>query len=430
MKTLSILFLLWGLFWAHPVALKAQSESRPYRKLLTASMEKSLEDSHPSVKSKREAIEHFTDSVKGVISPIPHTLSLVFHVLNKGNTRDLIAKDQIEAQVAALNRDFNKLDYSERHLADTKEGFNQLAANMELSFCLANLGEEFPSIHYVEGVLGKWPSNNSVKDPVSGGIAPWFPEKVINVWVADLEEGVSGFAQMPGGPAETDGIVIDYRFFGTGGKTYVLYNQGKTLTHLMGNYLNLHPLWGRGKGCKDDGIEDTPVHNAANTGCPGYKHLSTCGKNLVEMSMNFMDNTDDACMYMFTEGQKRRVHANFLPGGARADLLTAEGVDCISTNRLTSSGPLLPDSVNIGFPISLYPNPTQTAFSLRITSPTGGKMEVQVHSSLGVRIFMEEYSLKSGEQEVEISCQNWASGIYFLKALYAESTYTEQITIH
>jgi hypothetical protein len=113
---------------------------------------------------------------------------------------------------------------------------------------------------------------------------------------------------MPGGPSATDGIVLDYRFLGSLGTVKAPYDQGKTLTHLVGNYLGLNDLWGNGH-CADDLVDDTPPHNAPNFGCPGYRHISTCDDNPVEMTMNFMDNTDDACMYMFTAGQVRRMRA-------------------------------------------------------------------------------------------------------------------------
>jgi hypothetical protein len=41
-------------------------------------------------------------------------------------------------------------------------------------------------------------------------------------------------------------------------------------------------------------------------------------RNPVEMTMNYMDYTDDRGMFMFSNGQKSRMGAIFLSGGARA----------------------------------------------------------------------------------------------------------------
>ncbi|MEN9963595.1 MAG: hypothetical protein RL582_690, partial [Bacteroidota bacterium] len=46
-------------------------------------------------------------------------------------------------------------------------------------------------------------------------------------------------------------------------------------------------------------------------------HKSTCTGTPIEMTMNYMDYTNDACMYMFSLGQKTRMQALFAVGGAR-----------------------------------------------------------------------------------------------------------------
>ena len=59
---------------------------------------------------------------------------------------------------------------------------------------------------------------------------------------------------------------------------------------------------------------NTPSSDGPNYGCPSYPTVN-CRSN--DMTMNYMDYTNDACMNMFTEGQKARMRALFAPGGAR-----------------------------------------------------------------------------------------------------------------
>ena len=50
---------------------------------------------------------------------------------------------------------------------------------------------------------------------------------------------------------------------------------------------------------------------------PVFPHYSTCTGTTIEMTMNYMDYTDDAGMYMFSNGQKSRMLAIFASGGSR-----------------------------------------------------------------------------------------------------------------
>jgi hypothetical protein len=103
---------------------------------------------------------------------------------------------------------------------------------------------------------------------------------------------------------------------GTTGSATAPFNKGRTATHEVGHWLNLRHIWGDAT-CGSDLVGDTPTHNTANYGCPSAGHLSTCSGTPVEMTMNYMDYTDDACMYMFSIGQKSRMLAVFAAGGPR-----------------------------------------------------------------------------------------------------------------
>ena len=126
-----------------------------------------------------------------------------------------------------------------------------------------------------------------------------------------------GYAQFPGGPAAKDGVVLVYKYTGRTGTVASPYNKGRTATHEVGHWMNLYHIWGDAT-CGTDEVGDTPQHNTSNGGCPTFPHYSTCTGTPVEMTMNYMDYTYDACMYMFTAGQKSRMQAVFASGGPRA----------------------------------------------------------------------------------------------------------------
>ncbi len=124
----------------------------------------------------------------------------------------------------------------------------------------------------------------------------------INIIVNDAD-GNLGYAPL-GGSGNGDGVVISRDAFGSGNGCSGVspqspYDLGRTLTHEMGHYLNLDHIWGGGCN-QDDGITDTPSQGSDNGGCPNIGKQS-CGT--ADLHMNYMDYTNDACMYMFTAGQ-------------------------------------------------------------------------------------------------------------------------------
>ena len=94
---------------------------------------------------------------------------------------------------------------------------------------------------------------------------------------------------------------------------------GRTATHEVGHGANLYHIWGDdGSACSgSDLVNDTPNQGSANFRCPS-PHVSCSNGPSGDMFMNYMDYTDDRCMFMFTNGQKQRALAVFASGGPRA----------------------------------------------------------------------------------------------------------------
>jgi hypothetical protein len=156
--------------------------------------------------------------------------------------------------------------------------------------------------------------SNDVKSTANGGKDAWPNNDYLNIWICNLSGSILGYATPPfGNIGSDDGVVIGYNYFGTQGTVQSPYNKGRTTTHEVGHWLNLEHLWGSGwRSCGNDNVGDTPTQEEENYGCPAFPHnANSCGTTNTDgdMFMNYMDYTNDACMNMFTEGQKTRMIA-------------------------------------------------------------------------------------------------------------------------
>lgn len=264
---------------------------------------------NPDFALKIAEIERFTENaiLAGRASSSGNiTIPVVVNVLYRTSGEN-ISTSQIQSQIDALNKDFNAAN----------SDFNQVPA--VFSGVKANVGITFvlDAVNRKQTSKSSWGTRDAMKKTKRGGIDPTSPNTKLNIWVCTIGGGILGYAQFPGGNSSTDGVVIDSRYFGTTGTATYPFNKGRTATHEVGHWLNLRHIWGD-SNCGNDYVNDTPSHNTANYGCPSYPHYSTCSGSPVEMTMNYMDYTDDACMYMFSEGQKSRMLAVFAPGGPRS----------------------------------------------------------------------------------------------------------------
>jgi hypothetical protein len=136
-----------------------------------------------------------------------------------------------------------------------------------------------------------------MKKTKQGGLDPTSPTTKLNMWACTIGGGILGYAQFPGGASSTDGVVVDSKYFGLSGSG--AFNLGRTMTH--GHWMNLRHIWGDAT-CGSDLFQTLYTQYTANYGVPAYPHYSTCTGTPVEMTMNYMDYTDDRGMYMFSNG--------------------------------------------------------------------------------------------------------------------------------
>ena len=285
----------------------------------------------PAYVARRLRIEGLTRVSRAARRERPVTIPVVVHVVSVDAASD-IDDAQVHSQIDVLNEDF-RFHNGDRERIPT--AFRDEAGDALVEFVLAARdpgGKATTGIHRIRSSARfAWDGNDAeatgkldalLKFAPTGAPA-WPREDYLNLWVAPLEGGLLGYAQFPGGPAETDGVVIRCDAFGRVGRVSAPFHRGRTCTHEVGHWLNLLHIWGDDdNGCQNsDNVGDTPNQGGANFGTPDFPHVS-CGNGPEgDMFMNYMDYVDDEAMHMFSRGQIERMDATL--AGPRATLASS-----------------------------------------------------------------------------------------------------------
>lgn len=286
----------------------------PRRKCGAMEVHERLSEEYASYRANQLRIDEFTERAlrtgeaqKAMRRLI--TIPVVVHVVYKRDVEN-ISKQQINSQLTVLNRDYRATNPDK---SNVPAPFKSLVTDAKVEFKLATRnpnGRQTDGITRTKTNVSAFGADDSVKKASTGGVAAWPANKYLNIWVCNLGGGLLGYAQFPGGPARTDGVVILHSAFGTTGTVKQPFHLGRTATHEIGHWLNLRHIWGDTMGCGGgDRVADTPNAAGPNYDTPAFPHITCNNGPNGDMFMNYMDYVDDAAMFMFTAGQVGRMNA-------------------------------------------------------------------------------------------------------------------------
>jgi hypothetical protein len=220
----------------------------------------------------------------------PTYVNVYFHVINKGSgiSNGDIPQSMIDAQMQVLNDAY----------ASTGVRFQLISVDRTTNSTWYTMGSGSTAEAQAKAALRKGSADD------------------LNVYTANPGGGLLGWATFPSSyksAPSKDGVVL--LFSSLPGGSAAPYNEGDTGTHEVGHWMGLyHTFQG---GCKTgtkagDYVADTNAERSAAYGCPTGRNTCTGsrypGNDPIE---NFMDYTDDYCMYTFTAGQVARMRAQW-----------------------------------------------------------------------------------------------------------------------
>jgi hypothetical protein len=215
------------------------------------------------------------------------TIDVYFHVINKGTgaANGDVSNSQITSQINVLNNAWAPSGFSFRLVAVTR--------TTNASWYTMSPGS---------------PEEAAAKAALRQGTAD-----DLNIYSANPGGGLLGWATFPANYSTNplqDGVVV--LFSSLPGGSAVPYNEGDTGTHEVGHWLGLYHTFQGGCSPKGDLIDDTPSERSPAFGCPTGRD-SCAGKKAAGLDPihNFMDYTDDACMFEFTSDQSTRMQGQW-----------------------------------------------------------------------------------------------------------------------
>ena len=238
----------------------------------------------------------------------------------------------------------------------------------------------------------------------------------LNFVVRNLGGSTVGLSPINGNPSAGGAVYITNFTFGSGAgcsgyQPIAGYNLGRTLSHELGHFFSLYHTFGNDQ-CNDqntDYVNDTPQCKGFG-GCAIAGEILGCISGEKSLTVNYMDYTQDACMYMFTAGQVTRIRAYYNSIASQ-----------FATNVLGSNDFEFNNFV-------LYPNPNNGSFKMSFMPKTNDDIEIEVNDISGRNIYNKTFQ-NSGLFEQELKLNNISYGVYFVNILNGVNKMTRKIII-
>ena len=191
---------------------------RLVRNCATMTVHRRLLDRIPDYRVRRERLENLLLARKRArrgsragTTIIPVVVHVVYF-----NLVENISAEQVASQIDVLNKDFGKRNPD---VESVPQAWREAVGDARIVFKLADRdpsGAATSGIARTSTRVAGFGDDDAVKSAATGGADAWPADRYLNIWVCHLAD-LLGYAQFPEGPAETDGVVIDYRAFGTSG---------------------------------------------------------------------------------------------------------------------------------------------------------------------------------------------------------------------